>query len=129
LGCVSRVDDFGTVYSSLAPSANSPWTPFKIDRSFISALGGSKESSALIHSLVQLGRRSISRRSARRSKNGRRLEALQNEDCDLGQGFLFARPLDVQAVEELLNRTAFRPPYAKCNQAGSTSTAGGSTLL
>jgi EAL domain-containing protein (putative c-di-GMP-specific phosphodiesterase class I) len=31
------------------------------------------------------------------------LETLQREHCDHGQGFLFSRPLDVDAVEQFLN--------------------------
>jgi EAL domain-containing protein (putative c-di-GMP-specific phosphodiesterase class I) len=31
------------------------------------------------------------------------LETLQREHCDHGQGFLFSRPLDVDAVERFLN--------------------------
>ena len=50
------VDDFGTGYSSLAYLRQFPVDALKIDRSFVSAMGNSAESVALVQTLVQLGR-------------------------------------------------------------------------
>jgi EAL domain-containing protein (putative c-di-GMP-specific phosphodiesterase class I) len=50
------IDDFGTGYSSLAYLRRFPVDILKIDRSFIASMTSSERSSALIHSLVQLGK-------------------------------------------------------------------------
>ena len=56
LGVRIAIDDFGTGYSSLAYLRQFPVDILKIDRSFISGIAASRESKALIHTLVQLGK-------------------------------------------------------------------------
>jgi EAL domain-containing protein (putative c-di-GMP-specific phosphodiesterase class I) len=108
LGVRIAIDDFGTGYSSLAYLRRFPVDALKIDRSFVSGMADSTESSALIHTLVQLGRTLGLETLAEGIEEGWQLENLQREHCDLGQGFLFARPLEPGAVEELI--TDWHPP-------------------
>jgi diguanylate cyclase (GGDEF)-like protein len=103
LGVRIAIDDFGTGYSSLAYLRQFPVDALKIDRSFISGIAGSKGSAALIHTLVQLGKTLDIDTLAEGIEEQSQLETLQREDCDHGQGFLFSRPLDVDAVEKFLN--------------------------
>ena len=56
LGARVAIDDFGTGYSSLAYLRQFPIDILKIDRSFVSGIADSKESAALVHTLVQLGK-------------------------------------------------------------------------
>jgi diguanylate cyclase (GGDEF)-like protein len=103
LGVCIAIDDFGTGYSSLTYLRQFPVDALKIDRSFISGLAASRESSnALIHTLVQLGKALGMKTLGEGIEDLAQLEHLQREQCDLGQGFLFARPLDAAAVEEFL---------------------------
>ena len=101
------IDDFGTGYCSLAYLRQFPVDALKIDRSFISGSAASKESAALIHTLVQLGKTLGLQTLAEGIEEHDQLEQLQHEQCDLGQGFLFARPLEASAVERYL--TAVSP--------------------
>ncbi len=103
LGVRIAIDDFGTGYSSLAYLRQFPVDALKIDRSFISGIAGSKGSAALIHTLVQLGKTLDIETLAEGIEERSQLETLQREHCDHGQGFLFSRPLDVDAVEKFLN--------------------------
>jgi EAL domain-containing protein (putative c-di-GMP-specific phosphodiesterase class I) len=96
------IDDFGTGYSSLAYLRRFPVDAVKIDRSFISAIAASSESKALIHTLVQLGKALGLETAGEGIEEQAQLRHLQDERCDSGQGFLFARPLAVEAVEDLL---------------------------
>jgi EAL domain-containing protein (putative c-di-GMP-specific phosphodiesterase class I) len=96
------IDDFGTGYSSLAYLRQFPVDALKIDRSFISGIAGSKASASLIHTLVQLGKTLDIETLAEGIEEQSQLETLQREHCDHGQGFLFSRPLDVDAVEQFL---------------------------
>jgi EAL domain-containing protein (putative c-di-GMP-specific phosphodiesterase class I) len=105
LGIRLAIDDFGTGYSSLAYLRQFPVDTLKIDRSFVSGLGSSKESTALIHTLVQLGKTLNIETLAEGIEEPAQLEALQRERCDHGQGFLFARPLDAHAAEEFLSNS------------------------
>ena len=106
LGVRIAIDDFGTGYSSLAYLRQFPVDALKIDRSFISGFAASRESSnALIHTLVQLGKTLGMETLGEGIEDQLQLQHLQREECDLGQGFLFARPLEADAVEEFLTRS------------------------
>ena len=110
LGVRIAIDDFGTGYSSLAYLRQFPVDALKIDRSFISGIAGSKGSAALIHTLVQLGKTLDIETLAEGIEEQSQLETLQREHCDHGQGFLFSRPLDADAVERFLNADASTRP-------------------
>jgi diguanylate cyclase (GGDEF)-like protein len=102
LGVQIAIDDFGTGYSSLAHLQRFPVDALKIDRSFISGLTNNAEGETLIHSLVQLGKALSIETFAEGIEKRHELSLLRDEDCDTGQGFLFAHPLDVAATEAFL---------------------------
>ncbi len=106
LGVRIAIDDFGTGYSSLAHLQRFPVDALKIDRSFISGLRNNEEGETLIHSLVQLGKALSIETFAEGIEQQHELSLLRDEDCDSGQGFLFARPLDVAATEAFLRKLA-----------------------
>jgi len=106
LGVRIAIDDFGTGYSSLAHLQRFPVDALKIDRSFISQLKHNKEGETLIHTLVQLGKALSIETFAEGIEDQQELSLLQDEDCDTGQGFLFARPLDADATEAFLRNWA-----------------------
>ncbi|MFN8162332.1 MAG: EAL domain-containing protein [Solirubrobacterales bacterium] len=103
LGIRIAIDDFGTGYSSLAYLHQFPVDALKIDRSFIGGIASSEESTTLIHTLVQLGKTLSIETLAEGIEETSQLKALQREECDQGQGFLFARPLTAVAVEEFMD--------------------------
>jgi EAL domain-containing protein (putative c-di-GMP-specific phosphodiesterase class I) len=74
----------------------------KIDRSFISRMGSDPEGETLIRTLVQLGKSLAIETLAEGIEQSRELSLLREEHCDSGQGFLFARPLDVDACAPFL---------------------------
>jgi EAL domain-containing protein (putative c-di-GMP-specific phosphodiesterase class I) len=111
------IDDFGTGYSSLAHLQRFPVDALKIDRSFISGLSGNQEGETLIRTLVQLGKALSIETFAEGIEQQQELSLLKEENCDSGQGFLFARPLDVAATERFLKdwatgaTPALAPPH------------------
>jgi diguanylate cyclase (GGDEF)-like protein len=102
LGVRIAIDDFGTGYSSLAYLQRFPVDALKIDRSFISRMGQDPEGEALIRTLVQLGKSLAIETLAEGIEQSCELSLLCEESCDSGQGFLFARPLDVDACVPFL---------------------------
>jgi diguanylate cyclase (GGDEF)-like protein len=96
------IDDFGTGYSSLAYLQQFPVDTLKIDRSFISSMADSPESGALIRTLVQLGKTLGLETLAEGIEECGQYSQLEREHCDSGQGYLYARPLEVGAVEAFL---------------------------
>jgi EAL domain-containing protein (putative c-di-GMP-specific phosphodiesterase class I) len=102
IGVRIAIDDFGTGYSSLAYLRQFPVDALKIDRSFINAIAESHQASALIHTLVQLGKTLGLETLAEGIEDHVQYQQLQRERCDSGQGFLLARPLDVESLEQFL---------------------------
>jgi diguanylate cyclase (GGDEF)-like protein len=102
LGVRIAIDDFGTGYSSFAHLQRFPVDSLKIDRSFISQLSENPEGETLLRTLVQLGKALSIETLAEGIELPNQLSLLQEENCDSGQGFLFARPLEAAAAEDFL---------------------------
>ena len=99
LGVRIAIDDFGTGYSSLAYLQQFPVDSLKIDRSFISGMGKSPEGDSLIHTLIQLGKALNLETLAEGIEEDGQLVQLRGEKCDVGQGYLFARPVEPEEIE------------------------------
>ena len=95
LGVRIAIDDFGTGYSSMAHLQRFPVDALKIDRSFIMRMTDNQEGETIIRTLVKLGKALSIETFAEGIEQVRELTLLQGEQCDSGQGFLFARPLEV----------------------------------
>jgi diguanylate cyclase (GGDEF)-like protein len=104
LGVRLAVDDFGTGYSSLAYLRQFPMDVVKIDRAFVSGLCNSTEAAALVHALVQLGKALNLQTVAEGVEDDEQRVQLQIEDVDIGQGYLFSKPLALADVEAFLHR-------------------------
>jgi diguanylate cyclase (GGDEF)-like protein len=96
------IDDFGTGYSSFGHLKRFPVDALKIDRSFIWQLAENPEGETLLRTLVKLGKALGMETVAEGIEREHELSVLRDERCDSGQGYLFARPLDVNAAAEFL---------------------------
>lgn len=103
LGVRIAIDDFGTGYSSLAYLQQFPVDAIKIDRAFITGIAESSEATALLRTLIQLGKTLGLSTLAEGIEDTGQYAALQDEDCESGQGFLLARPLDASALAAFLD--------------------------
>jgi diguanylate cyclase (GGDEF)-like protein len=119
LGVRIAIDDFGTGYSSLAHLQRFPVDALKIDRSFISGLRHNDEGETLIRTLVQLGKALAIETLAEGIEGEQELSLLKDESCDSGQGFLFACPLDIAAMESFLQKWAETSGVALARNHGS----------
>jgi diguanylate cyclase (GGDEF)-like protein len=104
LGVLIAIDDFGSGQSSLTYLRRFPIDELKIDRSFIAAIDGSRESVALLHTLVELGHTLGLSIVAEGIETCSQLDGLRSERCSFGQGFIFARPQPAGAIETFLSR-------------------------
>ncbi len=112
LGVQIAIDDFGTGYSSLAHLQRFPVDALKIDRSFITGMEGNREGETLIQTLVTLGKALSIETFAEGIEQNSELALLKDQQCDTGQGFLFAEPLTVAATEAFLENWAKNGPPA-----------------
>ena len=106
LGVQIAIDDFGSGQSSLTYLRRFPIDELKIDRSFIVAIDGSRESTALLHTLVELGQNLGLSIVAEGIETSSQLEGLRDQHCTYGQGFIFARPMSSDGVEPYLCKDA-----------------------
>ncbi len=106
IGVGIAIDDFGTGYSSLAYLRQFPIDILKIDQSFVSGIVASSETAAIVHTLVQLGKVLELTIIAEGIENEDQLMQLRSEHVDIGQGYLFARPLEAGIVDRLLKGSA-----------------------
>ena len=117
IGVLIAIDDFGTGYSSLAYLRQFPVDVLKIDKSFIAEMDGTPNSSALIHTLVELGRTLGLVTLAEGIEDHTQLEALRDELCDRGQGFILSRPVPSDEIEALLAQPPSERPLRSSTSA------------
>lgn len=91
LGVRLAIDDFGTGYSSLAYLQHLPITHLKIDRSFV-ARSGEARGAALIDATIGIARALGLGTIAEGIETPAQARLVAELGCDLGQGYLFARP-------------------------------------
>ncbi|MGD1807528.1 putative bifunctional diguanylate cyclase/phosphodiesterase [Dapis sp. BLCC M126] len=96
------LDDFGTGYSSLSYLHLFPVNVLKIDQSFVSQIQPNDEKIAIIRSIVNLAHDLDMDIIAEGIETKYQLEKLKELGCEKGQGYLFSKPLEAQALEALL---------------------------
>jgi EAL domain-containing protein (putative c-di-GMP-specific phosphodiesterase class I) len=87
------IDDFGTGYSSLHYLTRLPVDILKIDRSFINELNGTAEGAAITEAIIRLAQVLHLSTVAEGIETTGQAAELQALGCDIGQGYLFAKPL------------------------------------
>jgi diguanylate cyclase (GGDEF)-like protein/PAS domain S-box-containing protein len=101
LGIQVSLDDFGKGYSSFNYLHQFPVDILKIDQSFISTMNTPK-TLQIVRTIMGLASNLGLKVVAEGVENGEQLIKLREMDCELVQGFLFSRPLPVQAATDLL---------------------------
>ena len=102
LGVLLAVDDFGTGYSSLSYLRAFPVDVLKVDQSFVSGLGKDPEDSAIVQAVVHMGRALQLTTVAEGVETAHHLIELRELDCDIAQGYHFARPAEAEVITQLL---------------------------
>ena len=96
------IDDFGVGYSSLNYLLQFPVHKIKIDKSFIQDMSRTKKNTRLVEAIINLGHALDLDVIAEGVEEKKQLNALRDMNCDLVQGFLLGRPLDVGTATALL---------------------------
>jgi diguanylate cyclase (GGDEF)-like protein/PAS domain S-box-containing protein len=102
LGVQIAVDDFGTGFSSLEQLRRFPIDVIKVDRSFVQGADHDARDAAIAANLVSLAHALGLVAVAEGIETDGQLASLRELDCDLAQGYLFARPAPAEQVSSLL---------------------------
>ena len=104
-----KLDDFGTGYSSLSYLRAHRFDSLKIARCFVSKVAADGEARAIVESIVTLAHALKMNVVAEGIETQAQLRVLEELGCDLGQGFLFHKPLDSASAESWLRRGLLLP--------------------
>jgi EAL domain-containing protein (putative c-di-GMP-specific phosphodiesterase class I) len=106
LGVQLAIDDFGTGWSSLGHLRRFPIDVVKLDRSFVSGLGREPQDASIAAAIISLAHALGLSTVAEGIETGEQLSILASLGCDLGQGYLFARPAPVEAFGDVVASSA-----------------------
>lgn len=102
LGVQISIDDFGTGYSSLSYLKRLRVDIVKIDASFIKDITTDKGSRAIVKAIITFAEAFNLEVIAEGIENQAQLQALLDEGCNQGQGYLYSKPLSVKEIEQYL---------------------------
>jgi diguanylate cyclase (GGDEF)-like protein/PAS domain S-box-containing protein len=103
LGVALAIDDFGTGWSSLTRLGHIPVDVIKIDRSFVGAIdGGDERLARMVDTVIGIAGALDHRTAAEGVETHAQLDHLRRARCDLAQGYLFAKPMPIAELAELL---------------------------
>jgi diguanylate cyclase (GGDEF)-like protein/PAS domain S-box-containing protein len=101
IGVEIAIDDFGTGYSSLSRLHQFPIDYLKIDRSFVNGMTRRKADAVIVTAVIGLARALELRTIAEGIEELGQLELLAAGGCELGQGYLWSRPVPAHEAAEL----------------------------
>jgi PAS domain S-box-containing protein len=98
-GVPIAIDDFGTGWSSLAYLAQLPVSTLKVDQQFTRGVSFSRADGAITRMIVELADGLALRCVAEGIETPGQMRYFADLGCQEGQGYLFARPMEVDAVD------------------------------
>jgi diguanylate cyclase (GGDEF)-like protein len=111
MGIQLHIDDFGTGYSSLAYLQNFPIRMLKIDRVFLNQMDEDSNSKDIVRAVIAMAHDLGIEAVAEGVETVEQLESLKRFGCNYGQGYLFSRPVEQAAVEEMLSSADRQPAF------------------
>ncbi|MEI8305324.1 MAG: EAL domain-containing protein [Burkholderiales bacterium] len=99
IGVGIALDDFGTGYAGLSYLQDLPFTSLKIDRSFVGRMLGAPRSLHIVKSALALAAPLGLSTVAEGIEEAAAAQLLRELGCTLGQGYLYAAPMDLAALQ------------------------------
>jgi diguanylate cyclase (GGDEF)-like protein len=101
-GVSVAVDDYGTGYSSLRYLHRFDADVVKIDRSFIAYLAESLHTQKIVASVMDMARSLDLQSIAEGIETPAQMRLVRELGCELGQGYLFSRPVEADEISRML---------------------------
>ena len=99
-GFAVSIDDFGSGYSSLGVISGMPIDIIKLDQSFLRSGLDSERSACVIETMIHLAQQMKLGFICEGVETTEQVEFLLKCGCQMGQGFLFAKPMPMEEFEE-----------------------------
>ncbi|MCJ2370119.1 GGDEF and EAL domain-containing protein [Pseudomonas sp. RGM 3321] len=109
LGLSLAMDDFGTGYSSFSYLKKFPIDVIKIDRSFIRDIPDDEDDMEITSAVIAMAHNLKLKVVAEGIETAAQLTFLRRHRCDVGQGYLFDKPIPGEELIEKLKRYPRRP--------------------
>lgn len=103
IGAKIAIDDFGTGFSSLSYFKSIPADEIKIDKSFVKHMVTNEDDAKIVELIIELGHKFNLQVVAEGIEDRETLKALQALQCDYGQGYHIAKPMDYQSYQNWLS--------------------------
>ncbi|MEM9089450.1 MAG: EAL domain-containing protein [Cyanobacteria bacterium P01_F01_bin.53] len=119
------IDDFGTGYSSLSYLHRFPADNLKVDRSFVSHMEIENRDYQLVSTIITISHQLGLTVVAEGIETQQQLQWLQQLGCELGQGYLFSKPLSAEQIEAdlLANQGESIRKLCSCDLLSNEATA------
>lgn len=108
LGVSLAIDDFGSGYSSFSSLKHMNVNVLKIDKHFIDEVVTDQKSQLLVSSMIDMGHSLGYKIVAEGIEKPEQQEQLKSLNCDIGQGYLFSKPLPADEMTQLLKKNQSR---------------------
>jgi diguanylate cyclase (GGDEF)-like protein/PAS domain S-box-containing protein len=102
LGVLLSIDDFGTGYSSLSYLKHLPIDKIKIDKSFVDDIIYHSNQGVMVKTIIDMGINLNFTVIAEGIETDEQLHFLRENECSVGQGYLFSKPIPAMQLEEFL---------------------------
>lgn len=102
LGISVAIDDFGTGYSSFSSLKHMNVDVLKIDKSFVDDILTDDKTQVLVGSMIKMGHNLGYKIIAEGIESHAQLQLLQRLKCDMGQGYLFSKPVTAKEISTIL---------------------------
>lgn len=102
MGLTLSIDDFGTGYSSLSYLKMLPVDELKVDRSFINDITVDRDDREITAAVIAMAHKLQLKVVAEGIETTEQLDFLRRNNCDIGQGYLFSRPVPLEKIQQML---------------------------
>ncbi len=102
MGLTLSIDDFGTGYSSLSYLKMLPVDELKVDRRFINDITIDRDDREITAAVIAMAHNLQLKVVAEGIENAEQLDFLRRNHCDIGQGYLFSKPVPLAVIQQML---------------------------
>ncbi|MGD8120878.1 sensor domain-containing phosphodiesterase [Vibrio sp. TRT 2004] len=117
LGVTLSLDDFGTGYASFNYLKKFPFDAIKIDKSFVHQLDESEQDKEIMRSIISIAQKLSLQVTVEGIENEKHEAFIITEGCDIGQGYLYGKPMPYDEFENnLYNQISSSMKYSYSSQ-------------